>query len=75
MEKTRKKQVCPKLMPKWKGPFMVVRKFGMAYEVLVTPKTSKVYHYDLLKPCYSTDCPPWIKRTRKRLVAVQSSSI
>ena len=58
MEKTRKKQVCPKLMPKWKGLFMVVRKFGTAYEVLVTPKTSKVYHYDLLKPCHSTDCPP-----------------
>ena len=56
MEKTRKKQVCPKLMPKWKGASLV-RKFGMAHEVLVTPKTSKVYHYDLLKPCYSTHCP------------------
>ena len=59
-------------MPKWKGPYMVVRKFGTAYEALVTPKTSKVYHYDLLKPYYITDCPPWIKRARKRIVVVES---
>ena len=64
-EKTRKKQVCLKLMPRWKGPFMVVRKFGTTYEVLVTPKTSKVYHFDLPKPCHSRDCPPWIERPRK----------
>ena len=57
MEKTRKKQVCSKLMPKWKRPYIVVRKFGMAYEVLITPKTSKIYHFDLLKPCHITDCP------------------
>ena len=55
-------------MLKWKGPFMVVRKFGMTYEVLVTPKTSKVYHYDLIKPCHISDSPPWIKRAQKRLV-------
>ena len=65
MEKTRKKQVCSILMPKWKGSYMVVRKFGTAYEVLFTPKTSKVYHFDLFKLCYITDCPPWIKCARK----------
>ena len=27
-EKTRWKQVCHKLVPKWRGPYMVVRRFG-----------------------------------------------
>ena len=44
-------------MPKWKGPFMVVRKFGMAYEVLVTPKTSRVYHYDLQTAHHGSNAP------------------
>ena len=30
---------------------------------------------DLWQPwCYITDCPPWIKRARKRIVAIKSSS-
>ena len=33
-EMTRKKQVSPKLMPKWKGPYMVVKHFGIVYEII-----------------------------------------
>ena len=28
-EKNRWEQVCPKLVPRWRGPLMVVKKFGM----------------------------------------------
>ena len=66
-ETTKKKGVSPKLAPKWKGPFVVVARFGTIYEVLITPTTSKLYHFDLLKPCYSDDPPKWTKRAIKRL--------
>ena len=66
-EKTRKKQVSPKLMPKWKGPYMVVQRFGTVYEVMLSPKVTRLYHFDLLKPCHSQEIPPWIKRARNKL--------
>ena len=45
---TKKKGVSPKLAPKWTGPFVVVSRFGIVYEVLVPPTISKIYHFDLL---------------------------
>ena len=67
-EKTRKKQVSPKLQPKWKGPFLIIKRFGTVYEVMTAMKSTKLYHFDLLKPCYTEDIPPWIKKARKRHV-------
>ena len=66
-EKTRKKQVSPKLMPKWKGPYVIVKRFGTVYEVMTSFKVTKLYHFDLLKPCHATDIPRWIKKARKYL--------
>jgi len=68
-EKTRKIQVSPKLMPKWRGPYMVVKAFGTVFEILTGPKVSKLYHHDLLKACHLEQIPPWIKRARRRLAA------
>jgi len=66
-ETTRKKGVSPKLAPKWRGPYIIVARFGTVYEVMVTPTSSKVYHFDLLKRCH-TDCPPpWIRRALRKL--------
>ena len=65
-ETTRKKGISPKLAPKWKGPYAVVAKFGTVYELLISPTTTKVYHFDLLKRAYG-DTPPWIRRAFKRL--------
>ena len=67
-EKTRKKQVSPKLMPKWKGPYLVVKRFGTVYEIMVALKVSKLFHFDLLKPCFATEIPNWIKKARKRFL-------
>ena len=67
-EKTRKKQVSPKLTPKWKGPYLVIKRFGTVYEVMTAFQVSKIYHFDLLKPCHSTEIPSWIKRARKRFI-------
>ena len=66
-ETTKKKGVSPKLAPKWKGPFVIVARFGTIYEVLISPTNSKLYHFDLLKRCYSDDPPKWTKRAIKRL--------
>ena len=57
-EKTRWKQVCPKLVPKWRGPYMVIKRFGTVYKILTAMKVSKLFHFDLLKPCHVTDIPP-----------------
>ena len=57
----RYKQVCHKLVPKWKDPYMVVIRFGTVHEVLTTYRVSRLYHSDLLKPCHKEEFPPWIK--------------
>ena len=67
-ETTRKKQVSPKLMPKWKGPYLIIGRFGTVYEVMTTFKVSKLYHFDLLKPCHG-NMPPWIKRAKRRFLS------
>ena len=56
LEKTRQKQVFPKLVPKWKGLYMVVKRFGI---VMTTYTVSKLYHF--LKLCHTKEFPPWIK--------------
>ena len=68
-EKTRKKQVSPKLQAKWKGPFVVVKQFGTVIEVMTGTKVSKLYHHDLLKPCFATEVPPWVGRAQRKLRA------
>ena len=67
-EKTRKKQVSPKLQPKWKGPCLIIKQFGTVYEVMTAYRVSKLYHFDLLKPCYLEDLPSWIKKAKKKFI-------
>ena len=69
-ETTRKKGVSPKLAPKWKGPFIIVARFGSVYEVMVTPTTTRVYHFDLLKKCHNDSPPAWIKKALKKIKAI-----
>ena len=66
-ETTRKIGVSPKLSPYWLGPYMVVKKFGTVYEIQKSAKTSKLYHFDLLKPCFTEQVPSWIKREQQKL--------
>ena len=68
LEKTRKIGVSPKLAPKWLGPHLVVQRLGTVYELQMTPKKSKLLHFDLLKPCHMVDgFPAWLKRARQKL--------
>ena len=64
-EKTRWKQVCPKLVPKWRGPYMVVRRFGLVYEILTALKVSKLFHFDLLKRAMPQTSPHGSSRQEK----------
>ena len=66
-EKTRKKGVSPKLMPKWRGPYLVISRFGTVCEVQTSAKTSKLCHFDLLKLCHSLNLPAWLIKTRRKL--------
>jgi transposase InsO family protein len=68
-EKTRKVGVSPKLMPKWKGPFVILKRFGTVYEVMMSLQASKLYHFDLLKPCHATEVSSWVKKARRRALA------
>ena len=54
---------------------MVVRKFGMVYEILTVLKVSKLFQFDLLKPCHVTDLPPSIKRARKKHIDISSQDV
>ncbi|ELU17142.1 hypothetical protein CAPTEDRAFT_212075 [Capitella teleta] len=56
VEKRRKKEECPKLTPKWRGPFLVRRILNdVLVEVQIFARKSCVYHTDLLKHCFSND--------------------
>ena len=67
-DKTRKKGVSPKLTDRFRGPYIILQKFGTVYEVLISPKKSKLYHFDLMKPCFKSEgLPNWVKRARKSI--------
>jgi hypothetical protein len=69
-EKRRKKGECPKLKPKWRGPFLVRRILNdVLMEVQISGRKSCVYHTDLLKHCFSNDLPVWLTRMRRSLQA------
>ena len=70
---SRKKQVSHKLMPNWKGPYMVVKCFWTVYKIMTSFKVTKLYHFHLLKPCNATDIPWWIVRAKKHFVQGDSS--
>ncbi|ELU08922.1 hypothetical protein CAPTEDRAFT_206998 [Capitella teleta] len=56
VEKRRKKEECPKLTPKWRGPFLVRRILNdVLVKVQISARKSCVYHTDLLKHCFSND--------------------
>lgn len=60
---TRKIGVCSKLLPKWKGPYIVVRKIDdLIYMVKRSPRQpAKVYHIDRLIPYKGRNPPSWYK--------------
>jgi hypothetical protein len=55
---TRKIGVCSKLLPKWKGPYIVVRKIDdLIYMVKISPRQpAKVYHIDRLIQYKGRNC-------------------
>ena len=67
LEKTRKIGVSPKLSPKWKGPYLVLKKFGTVFEIQITKKKSKLVHFDLLKECHSLEAPGWLIKAQRQL--------
>ena len=64
---TRKVGVSPKLAPKWRGPFLVIQKFDVTFEIQIGASKSLVVHYEALKHCHSTNLPRWLKSARKLL--------
>ena len=66
--KIRKKGVSPKLQPKWRGPFLIIKVYNdVLVEVKLSMKKSIVVHTDLLKPCLSKNLPPWLKKEQRKL--------
>ncbi|ELU00533.1 hypothetical protein CAPTEDRAFT_185334 [Capitella teleta] len=68
-EKRQKKGECPKLKPKWRGPFLVRILNDVLVEVQISARKSCVYHTDLLKHCFSNDLPVWLTRMQRSLQA------
>ena len=67
--KLRKKGVCPKLQPKWRGPCLVTKKFNdCLVHIQISCKKSLTVHVDLLKPCHSSKFPGWFRRRRRQVL-------
>ena len=68
--KLRKKGVCPKLQPKWRGPCLVTKRFNdCLVHIQLSCKKSLTCHIDLLKPCFSTKLPGWFRRKRRQILS------
>ena len=63
----RRKGVCPKFQPQWRGPCLVTRVLNdVLLEIQISKKTATVVHRDLLKECHVVNVPRWIVCLRKR---------
>jgi len=68
VNKERKKGKSPKLQMRWLGPMLVEDKINdVTYRIRVAEKTSKVLHYDLMKPYVGRDIPGWVSNLRERV--------
>ncbi len=66
--KLRKKGVSPKFQAKWRGPCLVLRVHNeVIAEIQLSSRKHMTVHIDLLKMCYSTKLPSWLKRVQKSL--------
>ena len=61
---TRKKGVCTKLSPRWKGPFLVIKKLDdLTYLVKKSEKQrAAVFHLDRLEPYQGRNIPTWFSK-------------
>ena len=68
--KLRKKGQCPKLQPKWKGPFLVTAVLNnVVIEIQKKPNQFAKVHYDLCKPYLGKHLPRWLTRAKKQLMS------
>ena len=68
-QKVRRKGVCPKLEPKWKGPCLIHKMHNdvLAY-IQLTNRKFQTVHTDLLKKCHSKKLPGWLRRAQKTIM-------
>jgi hypothetical protein len=66
-DSTRKRGVCSKLSPHWKGPFVITRRIDdLVYLVKNSAKSpAKAIHIDRLTPYNCPSLPSWILRYKK----------
>ena len=69
-DSTKTVGLSPKLKADvWKGPFIIIRKFGeLLFEVKNSPTAKlKVVHHDRLKPYLCNEVPAWLVNQKKKL--------
>lgn len=68
---SRKKGICSKLLPKWKGPFTVIRKIDdLVYMIKRSRRQpAKIYHIDRLVLYNGNNKPIWYREREKQGLA------
>lgn len=68
-EPARKKNVCSKLAPKWKGPFIIEKRIDDVTYLIKrrASQASVVYHVDRLATYNGRSIPTWAERFRNQL--------
>jgi len=67
LDSSTKKGVAKKLLPVWKGPFLVTGSPSAHLFHVKGPRRSRVLHHDRLKPFHEEVLPIWIRRARHQL--------
>ena len=64
--KIRRKGVCPKLQPKWRGPCLILKLHNdVLAHIQLSNRKFVTVHTDLLKKCFSKKLPGWLRRAQK----------
>ena len=64
-----------KLLPIWKGPFVVTKAISHVLYRVADRKKERVKHPDKLRICEDRDIPLWIRRKRHQILTAEEQSV
>ena len=75
LNESRRKGKCPKLQKKWIGPAVVeARVNDVTYKLRMSPTTTRVVHFDKLKPYQPQEVPRWVPAMQDKFQKLSNPS-
>ena len=75
LNKSRPPGISAKLLPIFKGPFLVIEVLSRVLLVIRDIRGQRVVHHDMVKPCTDRLIPLWLQRMRSQYFQDQGTSL